>query len=71
MEKAKDGSKLIDSLKGKSNVSAASDLEVGSIFLKAAIAGAWDNVLINLKYIKDEQFIKEQMDFSNKIMSEV
>ena len=71
MEKAKEGSKLLDTLKGISNVSAASDLEVGSIFLKAAIAGAWDNVLINLKYIQDEQFINEQMEYSKKIMSEV
>lgn len=71
MIKTKEAIDLIESIKGKSNVSAASDLEVGSIFLKAAMAGAWDNVLINLKYIKDEDFKNEQIEFSNNLLKEV
>lgn len=59
MIKANEAYRLIESLQGKTNESAASDLEIGSIFLKAAIAGAWDNILINLKSIKDQEFVKK------------
>ena len=47
-------------------MSAASDLEVGTVFLKTAIKGAWDNIAINLKYIKDENFIKEYEQLGEK-----
>ncbi|MGT2721565.1 cyclodeaminase/cyclohydrolase family protein [Streptococcus porcinus] len=44
---------------GKSNTNAASDLGVAALHLKAALQGAWLNVLINLAGIKDETFITE------------
>lgn len=50
--------KLVLEAKGKSNKSAASDLEVAEILLIAAKKSAWQNILINLKYILDEEFIK-------------
>lgn len=68
MIKAIEALQLIDSLKGKSNESVASDLEIGSIFLKAAMAGAWDNILINLKYIKDEEFVKKYEYFGKQFV---
>ena len=43
---------------GKSNTNAASDLGVASLTLKAAVQGAWLNVLINLGGIKDEGFVQ-------------
>ena len=42
----------------KSNTSAASDLGVAALSLKAAVQGAWLNVLINLGGIQDEGFVK-------------
>lgn len=60
--------KLVLEAKGKSNKSAESDLEVAEILLDAAKKSAWQNILINLKYITDENFkncmskIKENVD---------
>ena len=68
MVKASEAYAIIESLQGKSNESAASDLEIGSIFLKAAIAGAWDNILINLKYIKDQEFVKRYEALGEKFI---
>ena len=60
--------KILKSLEGKSNVSAASDLKVGEEFLKAAILGAYENVLINLKYIEDESFKKNFIELTEKVL---
>ena len=55
-------------LNGKSNVTAASDLKIASMFAEAAIRAAWENVEINVKYADDEALkkqiepIKMQMD---------
>lgn len=43
---------------GKSNSSAASDLGVAALSLKAAIQGAWLNVLINIDGIEDDDFVE-------------
>ena len=48
---------LTNSAVGKSNTSAASDLGVAALSLKAAIQGAWLNILINISGIKDEEFV--------------
>lgn len=42
---------------GKSNTNASSDLGVAAVQVKAALQGAWLNVLINLGGIKDEVFV--------------
>ena len=47
---------LTESILGKSNASAVSDLGVAVLSLKAAIQGAWLNVLINLGGIEDPAF---------------
>ena len=67
IEYALRGIELANSILGKSNKSAESDLIVSVIFLKAAIKGAWENIAINLKYINDEIFVREQESFKQKI----
>jgi len=44
---------------GRTNTSAASDLGVASLSLKASIQGAWLNVLINIGGINDKVFVDE------------
>ena len=47
---------LIDSLVGRTNASAASDLGCAVLNLKAAIQGAWLNVRINTASLRDRAF---------------
>ena len=47
--------KLTESLFGKTNANAMSDLGVASLMLGTAVQGAWLNVLINLGSLKDEE----------------
>ena len=67
IERAAEGIKLTESIMGKSNKSAASDLEVGKLLLIAAAKGAWHNIAINLKYIEDQDFVKSQERYKNII----
>lgn len=55
---------------GKSNTSAASDLGVAALSLKAAVQGAWLNILINIGGIKDQNFVDEYRTKGEKILSE-
>lgn len=50
---------LTHSLVGRLNASAASDLGCSALALRAAIQGAWLNVLINISGINDEAFAAE------------
>ena len=54
---------------GKSNTNAASDLGVASLALKAAVQGAWLNVLINLGGIKDEGFVAKNKAQGEEILN--
>lgn len=56
MELAAKALELTDSIVGRSNLSAASDLGCAALSLKAAIQGAWLNVLINIGGLKDQAF---------------
>ena len=47
---------LIDTLVGRTNASAASDLGCAVLNLKAAIQGAWLNVRINTASLRDRAF---------------
>ena len=47
---------LADRMLGKFNTTAASDLGVAALSAKAAVQGAWLNILINVSGIKDEAF---------------
>lgn len=56
MELAVTALELTDSIVGRSNDSAASDLGCAALSLKAAVQGAWLNVLINIGGLKDQAF---------------
>ncbi|MEA4941101.1 Methenyltetrahydrofolate cyclohydrolase [bioreactor metagenome] len=59
MELAAKALELTDSVVGRSNSSAASDLGCAALSLKAAIQGAWLNVLINIGGLKDQAFAEQ------------
>ena len=50
---------LTDKALGRSNPNVTSDLGVAALSLKAAVQGAWLNVLINIGSIRDEAFVAE------------
>lgn len=58
MELACQALELTRSVVGKLNASAASDLGCAALSLKAAIQGAWLNVLINIGGIQDQAFAR-------------
>ena len=59
MELAVEALELTASVLGKSNDSAASDLGVSALSLRAAVQGAWLNVLINIGSLKDTALAEE------------
>ncbi len=59
MELAAAALELTDSLLGKTNDSAASDLGVSALSMKAAIQGAWLNVLINIGSLKNKELAED------------
>lgn len=71
IENAIKGIELTDSIYGKSNKSAESDLIVGKKLLRTSIEGAWENIAINLRYINDEKFVKEYEEFKQKVDNKI
>ena len=59
MELAVEALELTASILGKSNDSAASDLGVSALSLRAAIQGAWLNVLINIGSLKNKELAED------------
>lgn len=59
MELAVETLELTKSIVGKSNDSAASDLGVSALSLRAAIQGAWLNVLINIGSLKNQELASD------------
>ena len=59
MEIALETLELTDSILGKSNDSAASDLGVSALSLRAAIQGAWLNVLIKIGSLKNKELAED------------
>ena len=59
MELAVETLELTASILGKSNESAASDLGVSALSLRAAIQGAWLNVLINIGSLKNKELAED------------
>ena len=53
---ASDALELFEDKLDKFNTNATSDLGVAALGLKAAMQGAWLNILINISLIKDDQF---------------
>ena len=70
MEKIVDALKVTQAAVGKSNTNAASDLGVAALNLKAALQGAWLNVLINLASIKDEMFVRQYRKAGESLVEE-
>lgn len=70
MEKIVDALKVTQAAVGKSNTNAASDLGVAALNLKAALQGAWLNVLINLAGIKDEMFVRQYRKAGESLVEE-
>ena len=62
--------KLAESLLGKSNVNAASDLAVGAIQAQAGLRGALANVRINLPSIKDAAYVAEKKAWAERLEKE-
>lgn len=60
----------IDAL-GKTNVNAASDYGVAALSLKAAVQGAWLNILINIGGIEDAAFVDEHRTGGEAILVKV
>ncbi len=71
MRVAKEALLLTESLLGKSNLNAVSDLGVGAVCLKAAIQGAWLNVLINVGSIEDREFTEAYIKEGKELLEEV
>lgn len=81
MELSLEGLKNAESIMGRSNINAASDLGVAALNFKAAAQGAWLNVKINLPGLKDEEtekafrekgeaILKEAMETADRIYGE-
>ena len=60
----------LETIVGKSNQSASSDIGVAALNLGAAVRGAWLNVLINIGGIKDEEFVKARKTTGTKQVEE-
>lgn len=59
MELAAETLELTAELLGKTNDSAASDLGVSALSMRAAIQGAWLNVLINIGSLKNKELVED------------
>ena len=70
MEIAFEGLKIVETLEGKSNPNASSDLGVAALNLMSAIRGAWLNVKINLPGVKDEEAAKAFVEKGEAILAE-
>ena len=59
MELATATLELVESMLGRFNTNAASDLGVAALSLRAAIQGAWLNVLINIGSLKNKELAED------------
>ena len=70
MELALNALELMDMGMDKINSNAVSDFGVAALSLKAAVQGAWLNVLVNTGSINDEQFIGKYLAGGEDIVKE-
>lgn len=66
-----EGMKLIESICGKLNASAASDLGCAVLSLRSAVQGAWLNVLINVGGLDDAAFADNLRGKGQAIIDEI
>jgi len=62
--------KLAESLLGKSNINAVSDLAVGATLAHASLKGALANVNINLPSMKDAPYVAEKRSWAERMEKE-
>lgn len=62
---------LTESLLGRFNESAASDLGVGALSLRAAVQGAWLNVRINIASLKDKELAQRYREEGERLVQTV
>ena len=70
MELSEKALRVLEKSVGHSNPNAVSDLGVGALGLKTTMQGAWLNVLINLKSIKDDVFVAAYRENGEKLLAE-
>ncbi|MDR1740309.1 MAG: cyclodeaminase/cyclohydrolase family protein [Synergistaceae bacterium] len=61
---------LAESLLGKSNASAASDLVVAALQAYAGLLGAVENVRVNLPFIRDAEYVAAKREWMKRVSSE-
>ena len=71
MELALAAAELAKKSVGKTNPNTASDFGVGALSLKAAVQGAWLNILINVSGIEDKAFVEQYKGGGEKILNRV
>lgn len=71
MERCRVGALVLETLTGKINTNCLSDLGVAALSLKAALHGAWLNVLINLGSLSDADFVDAAKKRGCEIIAEV
>lgn len=71
MELAAETIELTDSMLGRFNESAASDLGVAAISLRSAVQGAWLNVLINIGSLKNKELAESYRTRGQVILEKV
>ena len=69
MELAAETLELTESLLGRFNDSAASDLGVAALSLRSAIQGAWLNVRINISSIKDQDLAERSRERGEALLA--
>ena len=69
MELCLEALETVKGLVGRTNASAASDLGVSALSLKAAVQGAWLNVLINIGGIQDQEFAQSYRQKGEDILA--
>ncbi|MGB9857405.1 MAG: cyclodeaminase/cyclohydrolase family protein [Dictyoglomaceae bacterium] len=70
MEKSLSALKLLEKSIGNTNPNAISDIGVSALCLKSALQGGWLNIIINLKSIKDEDFVRDITKKAEALLSE-
>ena len=70
IDNAVESLQIVLNLKGKTNVSAKSDLVIAGVLLKTTIKCGWENVEINKNFIRDEKYLK-YIDSVEKVVTNI
>jgi len=71
MQLCEQAMELIEGAVDTTNTTAASDLGVAALSIKAAVQGAWLNILININGIHDEAFVDKYSKGGEEILAQV